>query len=89
METNSGLKSELKFKNDIQIIDNEGDLERQSYWKSLESLKFSKNVKEFKAQLESKFDLYLEGHLSCVLSVAVTSDNKHIISGSNDYTIRI
>ena len=52
METNSGLKSELKFKNDIQIIDNEGDLERQSYGKNLESLKFSKNVKEFKAQLE-------------------------------------
>ena len=31
----------------------------------------------------------LKGHTSSVSSVAVTSDNKYIISGSDDKTIRI
>ena len=31
----------------------------------------------------------MEGHTSSVNTVAVTSDNKHIISGSSDKTIRI
>ena len=31
----------------------------------------------------------LQGHTSSVLTVAVTSDNKYIVSGSDDNTIRI
>ena len=60
------------------------------------SLKFSKNLKEIKENLQKNFNLYLEGHTSGVCTVAVTSDNKYIISGSGnsysksyDNTIRI
>ena len=31
----------------------------------------------------------LQGHTSYVYTVAVTSDNKYIVSGSDDKTIRI
>ena len=31
----------------------------------------------------------LQGHSSLVLTVAVTSDNKYIISGSADDTVRV
>ena len=57
--------------------------------KKLQSFKFSKNLAEIKKQLESNFNLLLEGHTSSVLTVAVTSDNKYIVSGSLDKTIRI
>ena len=39
--------------------------------------------------MEVKQETALEGHLDRVNCVAVTSDNKYIISGSNDRTIRI
>ena len=52
-------------------------------------IKFSKNLQEMKKELESHFSLFLEGHTSTVTSVTVTSDNKYIISGSSDETIRI
>ena len=31
----------------------------------------------------------LKGHTGCVRSVCVTPDNKHVVSASDDYTIRI
>ena len=86
-ESNLGLFEQIVtkiftfFKDGNQINDNQQ--------KKLESFKFSKNVKEIQEQLQTNFNLYLEGHTSCVNSVAVTSDNKYLISGSNDYTIRI
>ena len=40
-------------------------------------------------ELERDYKLFLEGHTSYVNSVAITSDNKYIISGSDDNTIRI
>ena len=40
-------------------------------------------------QLQSNFKIFLEGHTNYLRSVAVTSDNKYIISGSLDKTIRI
>ena len=49
---------------------------------NLESFKFSKNLREIKKQLQTNFDLFLEGHTSSVRTVAVTSDNKYVISGS-------
>ena len=55
----------------------------------LESFKFSNNLKVIKKQLQSNFHLFLEGHNSSVYSVAVTNDNKYIVSGSADSTIRI
>ena len=68
-----------------EIIHNEELLQE----KKLQSFKFSKNLAEIKKQLESNFNLLLEGHTSSVLTVAVTSDNKYIVSGSLDKTIRI
>ena len=55
----------------------------------MKRLKFSKNLEEIQKQLKSNFSLYLEGHLKTVKSVAVTADNKYIVSGSEDKTIRI
>ena len=40
-------------------------------------------------QLERDYKLFLEGHTSYINSIAITSDNKYIISGSSDKTIRI
>ena len=31
----------------------------------------------------------LQGHTDCVTSVAITSDNKYIVSGGRDKTVRI
>ena len=39
--------------------------------------------------LEKRQEAVLEGHTSYVTSLAVTSDNKYIVSGSEDETIRI
>ena len=42
-------------------------------------------MKSFKKRQETVF----EGHLNEVNSVVVTNDNKYVISGSNDQTLRI
>ena len=52
-------------------------------------IKLSKDVEELKKQLETEFSLYLEGHTSSIESLAVSNDNKFIISGSDDSTIRV
>ena len=39
--------------------------------------------------MEKRQETVLEGHNETVRSVAITSDNKYIISGSKDCTIRI
>jgi hypothetical protein len=55
-----------------------------------EKLRISTNdVNSAKELLKADFELFLEGHTSYVNSVAVTSDNKYIISGSKDKTIRV
>ena len=76
------------FKDNNEIIDSE--------IKKIESFKFSKNVEEIQKQLQINFNLLLQGHTSTVFSVAVTSDNKYIVSvsgnplsGNSDNTIRI
>ena len=76
----SETTQEIFFKFDAQIID--ADLEEQSNENKLKSVKFSTNLKELKAQLESKFNLFLEGPTSYISNVGVTSDNKYIVSGS-------
>ena len=40
-------------------------------------------------ELERDYKLFLEGHTSSITSITITSDNKYIISGSDDKTIRI
>ena len=40
-------------------------------------------------ELERDYKLYLEGHHSVIASIKITSDNKYIISGGYDCTIRI
>ena len=75
------------FKDDNEIIDSEP--EKVFDDQKLESLKFLNNLQEIQKRLQKDFNLYLQGHLSRVTSVAVTSDNKYIISGSADKTIRI
>ena len=75
------------FKDDKEIIDSE--LQKLLIKSKLKSLKSSKNVQEIQKQLQTNFNLYLQGHTSYIYSVAVTSDNKYILSGSDDGTIRI
>ena len=68
-----------------EIFPNEKLLEKTN----LQSFEFSKNLAEIQKQLQSDFNLFLEGHTSSVRSIVVTSDNKFIVSGSGDKTIRI
>ena len=42
-----------------------------------------------KLLLEEEYGLFLEGHTDLVNSVAITSDNKYIVSGGYDNTVRI
>ena len=39
--------------------------------------------------MEQRQETILKGHTSWVRSVVLTSDNKYIISGSDDKTVRI
>ena len=52
----------------------------------LKSLKLSKKVQK---KVQSTLNNFLKGYVLFVYSVAVTSDNKYIVSGSDDNTIRI
>ena len=80
-------KSFSFYNNDNEILDPE--VQKLLIRGKIRSLKFSENLEEIKNQIQTNFGLYLEGHSSLVLSVAVTSDNKYIVSGSADKTIRI
>ena len=71
------------------IDESDPELEKLMARMKLGSFKFSKNVDKIKKQLISNFDLFLEGHKSYITTLAVTSDNKFIISGSKDKTIRV
>ena len=70
--------------------------EIQNLYKS-EFFKEFEKVKEISAMivgsakilLEEGYGLFLEGHTSHVSSVAITSDNKYIVSGGHDNTVRI
>ena len=47
-------------------------------------------VKNAKLLLEEEYGLFLEAHTSVLVSsVAITSDNKYIVSGGDDKTVRI
>ena len=64
------------------------------FWKTVKrdkkrSINTLEKMEEVKRQLQSNFNIFLEGHLDKVINVAVSQDNKYIISGSFDYTIRI
>ena len=67
-------ESFLFFMENNQIVDTEEN--------KLETFKFSKDLTEIKKQLQSDFKLFFEGHTSCITSVAVTGDNKYMLSGS-------
>ena len=47
------------------------------------------NIDSMKMHLERKYHLFIEGHTNRVSSIVITSDNKYIISGSWDQTVRI
>ena len=79
--------AETIFKKKIQNIGTK--IEKLSYEKKLKSSRFSNTLEKIKGQLESNFSLFIEGHIDRVSCVAVTKDNKYIISGSEDKTIRI
>ena len=46
-------------------------------------------VEAAKNLLIEDYGLYLEGHIGSVRSLAITSDNKYIVSGGNDKAVRI
>ena len=60
MENSSEFRQEIVLENKIQRIN---DTEKLSYEKKLKSVKLSNNVQEMKSQLESEFNLFLEGIL--------------------------
>ena len=57
--------------------------------RDLKVMNSSRNLKVLKKALEVKHKIFLEGHTFSVTSVVVTNDNKYIISGSHDSTVRI
>ena len=75
------------LKDDDEIID--PDHQKVFLELKLKSLKFSKNLEKIQKQLKTNLSLLLQGHTSPVRCVAVTSDNKNVISSSYDNTIRI
>ena len=48
-----------------------------------------KFLEEIQKELQTNYNIILQGHSDGLNSVAVTSDNKYVISGSKDKTIRI
>ena len=46
-------------------------------------------IEDAKHLLAQAYGLFLEGHTGPVMSIALTSDNKYIVSGSNDCTVRV
>ena len=81
------LKAKIeRFKLELNKINQEIDEEETESNKKISIIKnHNPSVKE----LERDYKLFLEGHTSSVTSIAITSDNKYIISGSHDKTIRI
>ena len=77
-EVSCSCNNEIRSYYNHEIIHNEELIEE----KKLQSFKFSKNLAEIKKQLQTNFNLLLEGHTSSVRTVVVTSDNKYVISGS-------
>ena len=47
------------------------------------------NVKDAKKKLEEDYGLIIEGHTGWVASVAITHDNKYVVSGGGDNTVRV
>ena len=50
---------------------------------------FSLSLPETELMLEQDFGLFLRSHTDAVCSLAITSDNKYVLSGSFDKTLRI
>ena len=46
-------------------------------------------VENAKLLLEERYGLFLEGNISSISSVRITSDNKYIVSGGCDKTVRV
>ena len=61
------------------------------FLKEYKSLKNHKemSLEDFKNILAERFHFFLEGHTKSVTCLAVTSDNKFLVSGSLDNTVRI
>ena len=57
--------------------------------KKMRAVKFPKDLNELKNKLESDFQLFVEGHTKAVSCLAITHDDKFIVSGSFDNTLKI
>jgi hypothetical protein len=83
------------FENDSKVYEKSVKLEEISNIMQNSSINSLETVQKIKSFLKSKFNLLIEGHLSQIKNVAVTSDNKYIISCSGgceeyaDNTIRV
>ena len=88
IETFKGLANEyfLFIKLNTEKID--ADLEILLKEIKQDSQKFSANSEEIKKKLQSK-SLFLEGHSGEVNSITLTNDNKYMITGSSDTTVRV
>ena len=80
-----------RFKDEFCELDSEyNKLDDKNIKKNNESIinkgwSVSKTVKK----LEKKYFIFLQGHVGCVNCVVTSYDNRYIISGSSDKTIRI
>ena len=76
-----------RFKLELNKINQKIDEEIESN-KKISIIK-NHNPSVIVKELERDYKLFLQGHTRQINSIAMTSDNKYIISGSHDKTIRI
>ena len=86
----SSIKTHSTFNKETIIP----DLNKLLNKKIQNSLNYSKNIQKMEKKIQSSLNLFIEGHKSFIQSIALTSDDKYVISGSGDeitrdFTIRI
>ena len=84
-QTNIQKRQKTLFENDSKVCEKSVKHEEISNIMQNRSINSLGTVQKIKSLLKSEFNLLIEGHLSQINNVAVTSDNKYIISCSGDY----
>ena len=78
----------IKFETKNIELKKKSDEEKKQIKKKI-CINKNHEVSNIVKELKRDYKLFIEGHKSSVRAIAITSDNKYIISGSYDWTIRI